>query len=79
MKRSKFIHNPGAYINLDGIKTQVLYDEEKVFYEKVYIQTKLNTENSNETEHEERIFSKTLLNMFNLINCNFNHMYMVPL
>lgn len=52
MNRSKFIHNPAAYINLHDIKTQVLYDEERVFYENVYIHTKLNTENSNETEHE---------------------------
>lgn len=55
MKRSKFIHNPAAYVNVDGIKTQVLYDEEKVFYENVYIQTKLNTENSYETTQRKNI------------------------
>jgi hypothetical protein len=79
MKTSKFIHNPAAYVNLYVIKTQVLYEEEQVFYKNVYIQTKLNTKNSNETEHEEYYFFITLLNMFNIINCNFNHMYMVPL
>lgn len=35
---------------------QVLYDEEQVFYENFYIQTKLNTKNSNETKHEEYYF-----------------------
>lgn len=56
MKTSKFIHIPAAYVNLDGFKTQVLYDEEQVFYENFYIQTKLNTKNSNETKHEEYYF-----------------------
>jgi hypothetical protein len=45
MKRSKFIHNPAAYVIFNGIKIQVLYNEEKVFYENVYIQTKLDTKN----------------------------------
>jgi hypothetical protein len=56
MKTSELIHNPAVYVNLYGIKHKYCMMKSQVFYENVYIQTKLNTKNSKEKEHEEYYF-----------------------